>query len=52
MKRRTFIKTGSAAAVTWLVTPPGPSQLWAQGVAAEALETEFLKPPATALVAL
>ena len=48
MKRRTFIKTGTAAAVTWFAAPPSPSRLWAQEPAAGALESEFLRPPAAA----
>ena len=48
MKRRTFIKTGTAAAATWFVAPSMPSRLSAQGPATGALESEFLKPPAAA----
>jgi len=48
MKRRTFIKTGTAATVTWFVDPVIPSRLWAQGSATGALESAFLKPPAAA----
>lgn len=48
MKRRTFLKSGTAAAATWFIAPPVPSRLWAQSGAGEALETEFLTPPATA----
>ena len=48
MKRRTFIKTGTAAAATWFVAPSMPSLLSAQGPATGALESEFLKPPAAA----
>jgi hypothetical protein len=48
MKRRSFIKTGTAAAVTWWIAPPTASLLAAQGAAPGVLDSEFLRPPASA----
>jgi len=45
MERRTFIKSGSAAAVTLFIAPSLPSRLWAQGSAPAGLPAEFLQPP-------
>jgi hypothetical protein len=48
MKRRTFIKSGTAAAATWFIAPSVSSRLRAQGAAPATLESQFLRPPADA----
>ncbi len=48
MKRRTFIKSSTAAALGWFVAPGRPGGVAFQGPTVRDLEAAFVKPPANA----